>query len=308
MRPDFVHHRLLDVRIVRVGARQQTAAEVRGHDDDRVAEVDGAALAVRQPAVVEHLEERVEDVGVRLLDLVEENDRVGPPPHRFRELARPPRTRRSPAARRSSRATACFSMYSDMSMRTIAASSSKRSHARLRASSVFPTPVGPRNRNEPPGRFSSASPARWRRTASATARDGLVLPDDALAQTILDREELLLLAFEQLRDRNPGPRPDDFGDLLLADLLAQERLALLDLPQLRLRRLDRPLEIAGSAVSDLREPAPPLLVELPELPLEALVLLAQHLQLLLALRRSGRRPPSRSATAPAPPSPARRGP
>src|SRR5215218_9472690 len=56
-----------------------------------------------------------------------------------------------------------------MSMRIIAASSPKRASARVRASSVFPTPVGPRNRKLPMGRFGSESPARARLTASATA-------------------------------------------------------------------------------------------------------------------------------------------
>ena len=49
-------------------------------------------------------------------------------------------------------------------------SSSNRVSARARASSVFPTPVGPRKRNEPIGRFGSLMPARARTTASATAR------------------------------------------------------------------------------------------------------------------------------------------
>jgi len=68
------------------------------------------------------------------------------------------------------RATECRSPYSDMSRRTSAFSSSKRNSASARASSVFPTPVGPRKRKEPRGRFSGARPARARRTASATAR------------------------------------------------------------------------------------------------------------------------------------------
>ena len=49
-------------------------------------------------------------------------------------------------------------------------SSSKRVSARARASSVLPTPVGPRKRNEPMGRLGSLMPARARTTASATAR------------------------------------------------------------------------------------------------------------------------------------------
>ena len=68
-----------------------------------------------------------------------------------------------------SRLTECFSMYSLMSMRTIARSSSKRKSASDRASSVLPTPVGPRKRNEPIGRLGSERPARLRRMALATA-------------------------------------------------------------------------------------------------------------------------------------------
>ena len=56
-----------------------------------------------------------------------------------------------------------------MSMRTMARSSSKRNSARALASSVLPTPVGPRKRKEPVGRSGSEMPARERRTASATA-------------------------------------------------------------------------------------------------------------------------------------------
>ena len=79
-------------------------------------------------------------------------------------------------------------MYSDMSSRTIACSSSNRNSASARASSVFPTPVGPTKMKEPMGRFGSERPARDRRTASETARDRLLLPDDALAQPLLHRE------------------------------------------------------------------------------------------------------------------------
>ena len=39
------------------------AAEVAGHDDGGVAQIDGAALAIGQTAVIEHLQQDVEDVG-----------------------------------------------------------------------------------------------------------------------------------------------------------------------------------------------------------------------------------------------------
>ena len=67
--------------------RRRVAGEVARHDEHDVREVDGAALAVGEAAVVEHLQQHVEHVGVRLLDLVEEHDRVGPAAHRLGELA-----------------------------------------------------------------------------------------------------------------------------------------------------------------------------------------------------------------------------
>ena len=60
-------------------------------------------------------------------------------------------------------------MYSDMSIRTIASWESNMNSASARASSVLPTPVGPRNRNVPIGRSGSCSPARERRSALDTA-------------------------------------------------------------------------------------------------------------------------------------------
>ena len=60
-------------------------------------------------------------------------------------------------------------MYSDMSMRTMALSLSKRRLARALDSSVLPTPVGPRNRKLAIGRLGSLRPALERWIASATA-------------------------------------------------------------------------------------------------------------------------------------------
>ena len=65
-------------RALRVVAEvsQGGAGEVRRHDEDRVPEVHGAALAVCQTPIVEDLQQDVEDVLVRLLDLVEEQHGV----------------------------------------------------------------------------------------------------------------------------------------------------------------------------------------------------------------------------------------
>ena len=68
------------------------------------------------------------------------------------------------------RDTEYFSMYSLISIRTIFCSSSNRVAASVLASSVLPTPVGPRNRNEPIGLDGSLIPAFERRMASVTRR------------------------------------------------------------------------------------------------------------------------------------------
>ena len=67
-------------------------------------------------------------------------------------------------------------MYSDMSTRTIALRESNRNSASARASSVLPTPVGPKKTKVPMGRSGSLSPARLRRTAFDTEMTALSCP------------------------------------------------------------------------------------------------------------------------------------
>ena len=195
-------------------ARQRLAAEVRGQHDQGVAEIDRAPLPVGQAAVVEHLQQHVEDVGVRLFDLVEQDHLVGPAPHRLGQARRPRHSRHSPAARRSAATTECFSMYSDMSMRTIALSSSNRNSASALVSSVLPTPVGPRNRNEPIGRFGSCNPARARRIAFDTATTASSWPITRRRRFSSMLQQLFALARQHLVDRDAGPARHDAGDVL----------------------------------------------------------------------------------------------
>lgn len=62
-------------------------AQVAGHDDDRVREVDRAALGVGEPAVVEDLQQGVEDIGMGLLHFVQQQQRVRMPSYGLRQLA-----------------------------------------------------------------------------------------------------------------------------------------------------------------------------------------------------------------------------
>ena len=127
-------------------------------------------------------------------------------------------------------------MNSDMSMRTIDSSVSNRNSASALQSSVLPTPVGPRNRNEPFGRRGSERPARERRMAFDDDLHRLVLADDALVQRLFHAQQFFLLALEHLRDGNAGPLGNHFGDFLFGHLVADE-LGFLGLGDLRLREL-----------------------------------------------------------------------
>ncbi len=86
---DRTHHELscrgLDRAFTRVV--EEGGTKVARHDDDRVAEVDDAALTVRQPSVIEDLKEELVELPRGLLDLVDEDDRVRLPPDVLGELA-----------------------------------------------------------------------------------------------------------------------------------------------------------------------------------------------------------------------------
>src|SRR4030095_11124027 len=66
--------------------REEPGADVRRHDDDRVFEIDGITKAVREMAVLKHLQQDVVNIRVRLLDFVQQNDGVRIPLHTFGQL------------------------------------------------------------------------------------------------------------------------------------------------------------------------------------------------------------------------------
>ena len=67
---------------------QITRADIRRHDHDGVLEVDHTTVVVREMSFVEHLEQDVEHVGVRLLNFVEQNHRIRLPTYCLRQRSR----------------------------------------------------------------------------------------------------------------------------------------------------------------------------------------------------------------------------
>src|SRR6202795_2014759 len=66
---------------------QVARADVRSHDEDGVLEVHRVAQTVGELAVFKHLQQDVENIRVRLLDFVQQHDRVGRALHTLGQLA-----------------------------------------------------------------------------------------------------------------------------------------------------------------------------------------------------------------------------
>ncbi len=63
------------------------AAHVRGHNDDAVFEIHGAAVGVGEPTIIHDLQKDAEHIVVRLFDLIKQDHRIGLAAHRLGELA-----------------------------------------------------------------------------------------------------------------------------------------------------------------------------------------------------------------------------
>ena len=86
-------------------------------------------------------------------------------------------------------------MNSDISKRISAFSEPNRNCASVRAISVLPTPVGPRNRKLPIGRAGILEARTRPANRPRQRRDRLVLRDHALVQLFLHAQQLLRLFF-----------------------------------------------------------------------------------------------------------------
>ena len=130
-------------------------------------------------------------------------------------------------------------------MRTIACSASKRNSASARASSVLPTPVGPRNMNEPMRPVRVLQAGAGAADGVADGADRLLLPDDALGQPLLHLQQPLALAFEHPADGDVRPRADHLRDVLRVHLLLEHALVLLEFGEARVLLCDFLLKRRG---------------------------------------------------------------
>ena len=239
-------------RLARRQRGEEFAAQIGGHDDQDVAEIDRPALAVGQPAVVEHLEQDVEHVRVGFLDLVEQQDAVGPPAHRLGQRAAlvVADIARRGADQAGDGVLLHIFRHVDAHHRVLVVEQEFGQRAgQLRLADA----------GRPEEQEAADRPVRVLQAGAGAAHgvgdgaDRLVLADDPGPDRRFHLEQLLALAFEHLVDRDAGPARDDGGDDLGADLLVEHpalgRVAVAQ-PAFQFRDaavfdLGRPGEIAG---------------------------------------------------------------
>ncbi len=225
----------VDTTLAKIGEKR--AAEVRRHDDDGVLEIDRAALAVCEPAVIKQLQQDVEHFRMRFLDFVEQNDGVRPAPDRFGELAgllvADVAGRRADQPRHGVLLLILGHVDPDHRVLVVEQELGKR------ARQLGLADTGRAQEDE-----AAQRPVRILQAGAGAANgvgDGLnrfVLADHPLMQALFHVDELLDLALHQPADRNVGPLADDLGDILLVDFFLEHALSLLrgDRPAAPLRR------------------------------------------------------------------------
>src|SRR5690606_17464584 len=254
MPPQLREHDALGLLPVSAAPLQDlVTADVGRHDDDRVPEVDRAALRVRQPPVVEDLQEHVEHVLVRLLDLVEQDDAVRAAAHLLRELAAllvADVSRRCTDQARDGVALHVLG-HVDAHHRVLVVEEELGERTRRLRLAHARGPEEDEAADRPVGVLQArpAAPHSVRH-----GRDRLALPDHPRREHLVQPQQALLLGLHHPRDGNARPPRDDFGNVLRVDFLLQELALALQLLQPRLGCGQLLLGLRDFAVLDLRGP------------------------------------------------------
>src|SRR5690606_3381897 len=250
---DVLQRRRIDVTVGDLEVLlDELGAHVARHDNDGVAEVGYPPLVVGQAAVVKDLQEDVEDLRMGLLDFIEQDDRIGAPPHGLRELA------------------ALF--VADVSRRCTNESAHRvpllilahidAHHRRFVVEEEFGQ--GLREFGLSDARRSdedeAADRARFFLESGASTANGVRhraqgfgLADHALLQHFLQLQQLLPLAFQHASHGDAGPARHDLRDILLVDLLLQQRALLLDGSECGLRLLNHLFKSRNATISNFRD-------------------------------------------------------
>src|SRR5882724_4257350 len=256
--PELVAHPLLEPvpgGLARLSARihDQLAPDVGGHDDDRIAKVHHPPLAVGEPAVVENLEQHVEHVRVGLLDLVEQHDAVGTPPHRLGQLASFLVAHVAGRSADHSRDGVFLHVLRHV----------EPHHGPLIVEEKLgqrPRGLGLPHSGGPEKDERASGPIRVLQAGAAPPHGvgdrghGGFLSHHPLRELGLELGEALALGLEHLGHRDPGPLGHDLGDVLRVHLFLQIFGLGLDLLEPLLAGLELALELGDTAIAELGGP------------------------------------------------------
>ncbi len=216
-------HLLVPGRIV---TPDELRPDIGGHDDHGVPEIHRASLPVREPSVVEDLQQHVEHVGMGFLDLVQQHDLVGPAPHCLGQLAAffvTHVTRRSPDE-------PCDGMTLHVlrhvdTYHRVAVVEEKLAQGTGQFGLAHAG--GSKKKEGADGPVSVAQSGTVSPDSVGNGDDGFILAHHLPVQARLHPDQLLDFAFDQAVDRNPGPLGNDLGYVLLVHFLLEHPAFLL---------------------------------------------------------------------------------
>ncbi len=228
MRLHRTHHRRLHLG---VGFRTQPLAlgdfldvlraEVRGHHDYRIAEIDGAALTVGQAAVVEHLQQDIEHIRMRLLDFIKQDHRIWTPAHGFREVTAffitDVARRRTDQARHRMLFHELTHVDADHGIGTVEQELGQglaqfgladTGRAQKQERAIRPVRIGQAGTRTPDG--------------GGHRSHRFVLADDLAVQLAFHTQQFFAFAFQHLADRDAGPARYHFRDFIGGHFILQQ--------------------------------------------------------------------------------------
>ncbi|MNC11155.1 hypothetical protein D3C75_588450 [compost metagenome] len=226
VRLHHAHHRRLHLRVglrcvIATHVLDLVRTQVGGHHDDGVAEVHRAALAVGQATVVQYLQQDVEHIRMRLLHLIQQDQRIRATAHGLGEVS-------------------TFLVADIARGRTDQACDAVLLHELAHVDADHRVGTVEQELGQRLAQFGLAYAGRAQeqeratrsiRIGQASARtthrvghhlDRLFLADHAVVQHLFHAQQLVALAFQHLVDRDAGPTRDDFGDLLVGDAVLHQ--------------------------------------------------------------------------------------
>src|SRR5262245_39809301 len=270
LRAKLVHHPRAHHFLVALPLLNVARPDVRSHDDDGVLEIHRAPLSVGQPPVVQDLQQDVEDVGMRLLDLVEEDDRIRPAANRLGQMAA--LVVAYVARRRADQPRDRMLLHELRHVEPHHRALVVEEEFGQRPRGFGLAHAGRAQKDERADRaLRVLQPGAGAAYGVGDGDQSVILTDHAPRKALFHPSQLLHLAFQHLRDRDARPPRDHFGDVLFRDFLLQRPARLLQLGQPRLIGVELFLQLGHAAIADLGHLA---------VIARALELFGLHLQLL----------------------------